>query len=385
MLSIVLTVLKVIGIVLLIILGIIILLLLLILFVPIRYRLDASCEEKLLDAENVDFTKGVTASFSFSYLLSLLNGGISYPDRPYFRIRILFFELFSTQAEGKTEETSDSEEINDSKEKGGSEETNIEEVEADSNLEDPDLEAKEEDISSENTESAAKEEDISSENTESAAKEKDISSENTESAAKEHDISCENKDVGTEAEIEVEQTLDSSDNCQSFEENNDEESGNIPGFIGFIQSIIEKAKIFITTQQNVFNKIKCTISRVYGKINMIKSTLENDIFQRAFEKSKKHLGIILKSILPRKVVADILYGTGDPAMTAQIMGGLGIVRALGFNKITLRPDFDRTVIQGDLHIKGRITLFRIVLSLAICYFNKDIRKTVKRFNKILNS
>ena len=371
MLSIVLTVLKVIGIILLIILGIIILLLLLILFVPIRYRLDASCEEKLLDAENVDFTKGVSASFSFSYLLSLLNGGFSYPDRPYFRIRILFFELFSTQAEGKTEETSDSEEINDSKEKGGSEETNIEAMEADSNLEDPDLEAKEEDISSENTESAAKE--------------KDISSENTESAAKEHDISCESKDVGTEAEIEVEQALGSSDNCQSFEENNDEESGNIPGFIGFIQSIIEKVKIFITTQQNVFNKIKCTISRVYGKINMIKSTLENDIFQRAFEKSKKHLGIILKSILPRKVVADILYGTGDPAMTAQIMGGLGIVRALGFNKITLRPDFDRTVIQGDLHIKGRITLFRIVLSLAICYFNKDIRKTVKKFNKILNS
>lgn len=351
MLSIVLTVLKVIGIVLLIILGIIILLLLLILFVPIRYRLDASCEEKLLDVENVDFTKGVTASFSFSYLLSLLNGGFSYPDRPYFRIRILFFELFSTQAEGKTEETSDSQE------KGGSEETNIEEVEADSNLEDPDFEAKEE----------------------------DISSENTESAAKEQDISCESKDVGTEAEIEVDQALGSSDNCQSFEENNDEESGNIPGFIGFIQSIIEKAKIFITTQQNVFNKIKCTISRVYGKINMIKSTLENDIFQRAFEKSKKHLGIILKSILPRKVVADILYGTGDPAMTAQIMGGLGIARAFGFNKITLRPDFDRTVIQGDLHIKGRITLFRIVLSLAICYFNKDIRKTVKRFNKILNS
>ncbi|MBQ7431399.1 MAG: DUF2953 domain-containing protein [Butyrivibrio sp.] len=351
MLSIVLTVLKVIGIVLLIILGIIILLLLLILFVPIRYRLDASCEEKLLDAENVDFTKGVTASFSFSYLLSLLNGGFSYPDRPYFRIRILFFELFSTQAEGKTEETSDSEKTSDS------EETNIEAMEADSNLEDPDLDAKEE----------------------------DIISENTESAAKEQDISCESKDVGTEAEIEAEQALGFSDNCQSFEENNDEESGNIPGFIGFIQSIIEKAKIFITTQQNVFNKIKCTISRVYGKINMIKSTLENDIFQRAFEKSKKHLGIILKSILPRKVVADILYGTGDPAMTAQIMGGLGIVRALGFNKITLRPDFDRTVIQGNLHIKGRITLFRIVLSLAICYFNKDIRKTVKRFNKILNS
>lgn len=343
MLSIVLAVLKVIGIVLLIILGIIILLLLLILFVPIRYRLDASCEEKLLDAENVDFTKGVTASFSFSYLLSLLNGGFSYPDRPYFRIRILFFELFSTQA--------------DSEEKGGSEETNIEVMEADSNIEDPDLDAKEE----------------------------DISSENTENSAKEQDISCESKDVGAEAEIEAEQAMDSSDNCQSFEENNDEESGNIPGFIGFIQSIIEKAKNFITTQQNVFNKIKCTISRVYGKINMIKSTLENDIFQRAFEKSKKHLGIILKSILPRKVVADILYGTGDPAMTAQIMGGLGIVRALGFNKITLRPDFDRTVIQGNLHIKGRITLFRIVLSLAICYFNKDIRKTVKRFNKILNS
>ena len=95
--------------------------------------------------------------------------------------------------------------------------------------------------------------------------------------------------------------------------------------------------------------------------------------------------IILKTILPKKINADIHYGTGDPALTAEIMAGLGVLQGLGIKGIKLTPDFDRTVIAGNIHVKGRITIFRIVLSLLICYFNKDIRKIIKRFKKIINN
>ena len=109
------------------------------------------------------------------------------------------------------------------------------------------------------------------------------------------------------------------------------------------------------------------------------------ILQLLFSLIQLSLRIILKTILPKKINADIHYGTGDPALTAEIMAGLGVLQGLGIKGIKLTPDFDRAVIAGNIHVKGRITIFRIVLSLLICYFNKDIRKIIKRFKKIINN
>lgn len=339
MLSIILSILKVIGIVLLVILLVALLLILLVLFVPIRYRADAVTEEKVLDSGDADFTKGVLASFSFGWLFRILNGGISYPDRPYFRVRLFCFELFNTKSDEKEEE-----------------------------------------LATEHNKESEVEEAATGKDKESEAEE-----------ALETSASEEKADTDPASENPLEEDSDKTDNCenednvQTFDDDFEEESGNIPGFFEFLSHIIEKILSFIEIQQNVFNKLKCTISRVYVKINMIKNTLESEIFHRAFEKAKKHLRIILKTILPKKINADILYGTGDPALTAEIMAGLGVLQGLGIKGIKLTPDFDRTVIAGNIHVKGRITIFRIVLSLLICYFNKDIRKIIKRFKKIINN
>ena len=339
MLSIILSILKVIGIVLLVILLVALLLILLVLFVPIRYRADAVTEEKVLDSGDADFTKGVLASFSFGWLFRILNGGISYPDRPYFRVRLFCFELFNTKSDEKEEE-----------------------------------------LATEHNKESEVEEAATGKDKESEAEE-----------ALETSSSEEKADTDPASENPLEEDSDKTDNCenednvQTFDDDFEEESGNIPGFFEFLSHIIEKILSFIEIQQNVFNKLKCTISRVYVKINMIKNTLESEIFYRAFEKAKKHLRIILKTILPKKINADIHYGTGDPALTAEIMAGLGVLQGLGIKGIKLTPDFDRTVIAGNIHVKGRITIFRIVLSLLICYFNKDIRKIIKRFKKIINN
>lgn len=339
MLSIILSILKVIGIVLLVILLVALLLILLVLFVPIRYRADAVTEEKVLDSGDADFTKGVLASFSFGWLFRILNGGISYPDRPYFRVRLFCFELFNTKSDEKEEE-----------------------------------------LATEHNKESEVEEAATGKDKESEAEE-----------ALETSASEEKADTDPASENPLEEDSDKTDNCenednvQTFDDDFEEESGNIPGFFEFLSHIIEKILSFIEIQQNVFNKLKCTISRVYVKINMIKNTLESEIFHRAFEKAKKHLRIILKTILPKKINADIHYGTGDPALTAEIMAGLGVLQGLGIKGIKLTPDFDRTVIAGNIHVKGRITIFRIVLSLLICYFNKDIRKIIKRFKKIINN
>lgn len=90
MLSVILTILKIIGLVLLSIVGLIILILILILFVPIRYRINAS---------KPDESNQVTVAGKVTWLLHLINLHIDYPSDEMIRFRIGVFKVFPRKNE----------------------------------------------------------------------------------------------------------------------------------------------------------------------------------------------------------------------------------------------------------------------------------------------
>lgn len=85
--AVILTVIKIIGIVLLVILGLILLLAGILLFVPVRYRIR-------LQKGAADEWKAAHAVIRVTWLLHLLNVSFCYPERAYVRVRILFFTIF---------------------------------------------------------------------------------------------------------------------------------------------------------------------------------------------------------------------------------------------------------------------------------------------------
>lgn len=176
----------------------------------------------------------------------------------------------------------------------------------------------------------------------------------------------------------------SEESSSNFTENSENETED-KALIEIITDIFEKIENILKTPQTVLEKIQYTISRVCGKIGMIKNTLENDIFKRAFSLVKRKLIRILKMILPDRIRADILFGTGDPADTAEVLAAYSAFYPMLYKKVSYEPDFDRKVLKGDIHVKGHITLFTILYCVLVCYFNKDVKKTIKRFKKIFAS
>ena len=176
----------------------------------------------------------------------------------------------------------------------------------------------------------------------------------------------------------------SEESSSNFTENSENETED-KALIEIITDIFEKIENILKTPQTVLEKIQYTISRVCGKIGMIKNTLENDIFKRAFSLVKRKLIRILKMILPDRIRADILFGTGDPADTAEVLAAYSALYPMLYKKVSFEPDFGRKVLKGDIHVKGHITLFTILYCALVCYFNKDVKKTIKRFKKIFAS
>ncbi|MBP3280260.1 MAG: DUF2953 domain-containing protein [Butyrivibrio sp.] len=326
MLAGVLTVLKIIGITLLIILAALLVILLLVLFVPVFYRLDAHVPETDLD-EGFDVQK-VDAAVKFSWLLFVIRGGISFPKEKEFTVRVFGFKVLPKKEKPEKEDGKEEKE----KEK----ETDKEEA------------PKEESDSSKADENKSDTESSGQNTSPDDAKSEEDKTEDTNLA----DDSKEQKD-----------------------------------FIDVLCDIIEGVSNILKIPLNVFEKIAYTISRVCDKIDMIKSTLENEIFQRAFALVKRKLIRLIKMILPDKCRIDAMFGLGDPALTAEVYAAYAAVRPFFPKKLRmqLEPDFDRKVVYTDTHMKGHITIFTALYIAATCYFNKDVKKTIRRFKKIINS
>lgn len=321
MLAGVLTVLKIIGITLLIILAVLLVLLLLVLFVPIFYRIDAHVPETDLD-EGFDVQK-VDAAVKFSWLLFVIRGGISFPKENEFTVRVFGFKVLPKKEKPEKEEKEEKDTGKEEAQKEKSDNSKAEEN---------------------NQETESSEEKPSTDDTETQE---------------------ENKEDGNVAD--------------GSEEPKD--------FIDVLWDIIEGVSNILKIPLNVFEKIAYTISRVCDKIDMIKSTLENEIFQRAFALVKRKLIRLIKMILPDKCRIDAMFGLGDPALTAEVYATYAALRPFFPKKLKMQlgPDFDRKVVYTDTHMKGHITLFTALYIAATCYFNKDVKKTIRRFKKIINS
>ena len=331
MLAGVLTFLKILGIILLCVIGFILVLLLLILFVPVRYRIDSSIPRTDLE-KGFDVEK-IYAKVSFSWLLHILSGGIVYPENKQFEVRLFGIRIFPLRKKNEKADNKDNKD-EDKPSSGVVEMSNIPESDH--------VEAAKEEADSVETDTA-------------------------------------------EAEVSEKEETNPSDEAVAGKKSDEEASDEPRSFLDVLWNIIDKVANILETPQNVFEKIQYTISRVCGKISMIKTTIENDIFKRAFDLVKRKLLRIIRMILPDKCNIRLGLGTGDPAQTAELVGIFGAMYPFLFNKVSFEPDFDEKVIEMDAHLKGHITVFTIVYSAAVCFFNKDVKKVIRRFKKILRS
>ena len=65
----------------------------------------------------------------------------------------------------------------------------------------------------------------------------------------------------------------------------------------------------------------------------------------------------------------------------QILSIYGILFPIIHDKITINHVYDREVIEGDLFIKGRITVFILIMAAIKIYFNRDYKRMIKIFKK----
>lgn len=323
----ILTILKIIGISLLVILGLILLLLFLVLFVPIRYRVDLK-----KDAEG---EQQIHALVKVTWLLHLLNVSFRYPEEAYLKVRIACFTLFRSDQE-KEPKAAPSKKQQQKKEQ-------------------------------QKQESQFQAENTSQQTTQTAESTSGPTEDMLLTAQEEHEeIPLPQEEVfPEEMSMEAEQEKEAEENRKwklLFQK--------IEWMIGKIRQILGNIRYTI---QSVYDKIMNIIHHIRYYYKVVRS----DLFHRTWEKCSKEALKLLKSIAPRRIKGYLHIGMEDPATTGQILAYYGMLYPLIGGHIDVVPDFDRVVLEGQLKIRGHITLFCAVKTACTVYFNKDLRKLIR--------
>ena len=144
----------------------------------------------------------------------------------------------------------------------------------------------------------------------------------------------------------------------------------------------EKISEWIESCKSFWRKILAMGRNFRGKKEQIESFLTDASHRRAFCSLKREVRRFLGHVSPKDVKIVGKIGLEDPYMTGQALAVLGMLFPfLGENTVIV-PDFENKVLEGSVHIEGKIHNFRMLAILWRLIKDRDVRKIIIDIKKL---
>ncbi len=327
-------ILKIIGCCLAFLVCILLLFLFLFLFVPLRYRLEGHFYPGDTEPQENRYFLHV----SFSWLFHLIRGGISLPGEGSFTIRVAFWTLLPRK---------------DRKMRTGRRRGRKEEKQT---ADQKDAERM------------------------MAVEDSDPKETDAEAFAGDHA----EREEAEQREGKEERRTDAME--ESLEEENSDDSlkHNLYERIRFFSVFGARVWEFLKKPYQVLKRIQYTIYSMYVRISMVKALLESDAFASAFRLALRKMGVVIRSLLPKSGKAELTIGLDNPADTASVLALYGILSPFLPRGVKVFANFEEPILTGDFRLHGRITCFCILRCGLALWMDGNVRRVVRRFQKIIN-
>ena len=171
---------------------------------------------------------------------------------------------------------------------------------------------------------------------------------------------------------------------EELEEEEEEKNGIFSRFLQFLRMIW---KFFAGIPRKLKN-LKCTFRRFCGKIKRMARKYRAAKEFALDERTKAAVRLVLeqakifaRQALPRKICGEVRFGTSDPALTGQILGIAGIFYPLFMDNVKVDPDFEQTILEGELFLKGRLRIVSAVRIAWRLFRDKNVRYVYRKLNR----
>lgn len=161
------------------------------------------------------------------------------------------------------------------------------------------------------------------------------------------------------------------------------------GIINFIKKFFHSALHAVLFFWNLPSRILSAIAKILfkihsvcGKIIIWKNFITDTRTRVALRLIKKQLGRLLKHIKPVKFGGSIVFGFDDPSKTGEVLAAVSMFYPFYSRTLSIVPDFNSKQLQGNLYFKGRIFIFYLIFIGLTTWFNKNIKYAVGFFKSV---
>ena len=342
--SIVILILKIIGILLLAILGLVLLAVVCLLFVPVRYRIWGKAGGK------------IDVHARASWLLHILRFQADY-DGKKLKSRLLVFGVSLRGKKGKA-----------GKADPGKKEKKVK------------VGNPEDDKITEISERAEESRERAEKSRKNAEKSRERAEESKESSAGSKESAEESKESSAESRERTEgsQTTGLSVKKEEASPGGKEAKNRLTRIRSFFQKIRELPGLI----RSKWEIIKETVKGWKKTPERIWKEMKDEQNREALKLVWRELKVVLKRIAPRKIQIDASFALGDPANTGQALGAISVLPFVYRYQIHLYPDFEaeRTYFEGTFDIRGKIYGIHVLILLLHLLLDKNIRGLIERYH-----
>ncbi len=139
----------------------------------------------------------------------------------------------------------------------------------------------------------------------------------------------------------------------------------------------------------IFEKIRYLFSSVCDKLKLadrkrrqILELLEDPVNQETIRFVWEKVLALIRHILPVRARGTIRLGFDDPATTGSVLAACSVFYAMYGDGITWIPEFQESVLEGELDLKGRVRLGTVLWLAARVLLNRNFRVMLKKIKKI---
>ena len=151
------------------------------------------------------------------------------------------------------------------------------------------------------------------------------------------------------------------------------------------ESIWKRLKALIS---NIRDKLRLWRDKL-KEINRKKEDLLRVYHSKRFDVAKQDVILYVKTlwevIRPKRLEGYVHFGLEDPANTGQLLGVLAMALPLYDDFLTIQPDFEQPCIEGNLEGNGKIRLFPVARLVVKVIFNKNLIKVTKKVQTIIEA
>ncbi|MBR6229585.1 MAG: DUF2953 domain-containing protein [Eubacterium sp.] len=121
---------------------------------------------------------------------------------------------------------------------------------------------------------------------------------------------------------------------------------------------------------------------LFFRLSSIMDLVKDSSVRNTVKKLLKETVRMVRYVGPKKITGTLEFGTGDPASTGLILGGVSLMRTAHRKGVSITPNFEEKCLVGNCELRGRIRGVYFVRMAIRIWFDKEVRRLWKRYRRM---